>query len=447
MLWQFARLRRKLRSMDETIKRIVSRSEGWRLRWAVVGIAVPLLGMVTAFGTAEDSSPGSVPTRTVVEGLSIPGVSRDRSETSAYFREVRYQGDDTIGTLLARLGVDDADADTLHGSSQAMRSLRSLRLGTEIHAKVGDDGRLWSLWFLTPRDTLFSIDRVDDGFSVAEQAPAFDRRVEMRSGEISSSLFGATDAAGIPDGVAVQLADIFSGDIDFQRDLRRGDRFSVEYEAVDYSGRAIRSGRVLAAEFTNRKKTYRAVWYEDVGGKGGYYTPDGTNLRRAFLRSPLEFSRITSRFGMRNHPVLHQWRAHTGVDFAAPAGTRVRATGDGIVEFAGWRGGYGNLIVLGHHGGLSTYYGHLRGFARGLRRGTRVAQGDIIAYVGQTGLATGPHLHYEFHIRGSSRNPLTITFPAAQPIPAQELAAFHRATDPLAARLDLLGNTNLALLE
>lgn len=433
--------------MREIITRIVSRSEGWRLRWVAAGIAVPLLGMVTAFGTVQDSSSEIVATRTIVEPLSFPKLAHGGPGTSVYFREVRYQSDDTVGTVLESLGVDDGDADKLRRASQAARSFGLLRLGTEIDAKVDDDGRLWSLWFVTPRDTILSIDRVDDGFSVAEQTVPLDRRIELKSGEISSSLFAATDAAGVPDGVAVQLADIFAGDIDFQRDLRRGDRFSVEYETVAYSGRTVRSGRVLAAEFTSRKKTYRAVWYQDVGGKGGYYTPDGINLRRAFLRSPLEFSRITSRFGMRNHPILHRWRAHSGVDFAAPLGTRVKATGDGVVEFAGWRGGYGNLIVLNHHGGFSTYYGHLRGFARGLRRGTRVAQGDVIGYVGQTGLATGPHVHYEFHAHGQNRNPLAISFPAAQPIAARELAAFKRATGLLAARLDLLKNADLALLE
>lgn len=432
---------------NDSKKTIVSRPEGRRLRWIAVGIAVPLFGMVTAFGTVRDSPPEVVPARTIVEPLAFADAAHGDSTIGVYFREVRYQGGDTAGTLLDRLGAGDSEADNLRGSSQAVRSFQLLRLGTEVQAKMGEDGKLWSLWFLTPRDTILSIDRVGDGFSTAEQNAVLERRIKLKSGEIKNSLFGATDAAGIPDNVAIQLADIFAGDIDFQRDLRRGDRFSAVYETVDYLGRAVRSGRVLAAEFTNQRKTYRAVWYQDVGGKGGYYTPDGTNLRRAFLRSPLELSRITSRFGMRIHPFFHQWRAHSGVDYGAPVGTRVRATGDGVVEFAGRRNGYGNLVVLRHHGGFSTYYAHLQGFARGLRGGTRVAQGDIIGYVGQTGWATGPHLHYEFRVHGQYRNPLTITFPAAQPIPARELAAFRRVADPLVARLDLLKNSDLALLE
>ena len=432
---------------NDSKKTTVPRPEGWRLRWIVIGVAVPLLGMVTAFGTVQDSPPEVVPTRTIVEPLALADVAHGDSTRDVYFREVRYQGGDTVGSLLDRLGADNNEAISLRGSSQAVRSLRLLRLGTEVQGKVGEDGKLWSLWFLTPGDTILSIDRVGDGFSTAEQNAVLERRTELRSGQITNSLFGATDAAGIPDGVAMQLSDIFGGDIDFQRDLRRGDRFSVVYETVDYLGRPVRSGRVLAAEFTNQRKTYRALWYQDVAGKGGYYTPDGMNLRRAFLRSPLELSRITSRFGMRVHPFLHQWRAHTGVDYGAPVGTRVRATGDGVVEFAGRRNGYGNVIVLRHYGGFSTYYAHLQGFRRELRGGTRVAQGDIVGYVGQTGWATGPHLHYEFRVHGQYRNPLTIAFPAAQPIPALELNAFRRVADPLVARLDLLKNSDLALLE
>ena len=204
-----------------------------------------------------------------------------------------------------------------------------MRPGTTVQAKVDEGGRLRSLWFLTDRDTTLSIDRLGDGFGASELKADVARSVEMRTGEIKSSLFGATDAAGIPDNVAIQIADIFAGDIDFHRDLRRGDRFAVVFETSYHAGEATRPGRVLAVEFSSQRKIYRAVWFQDPWGKGGYYTPEGTNLRKAFLRSPLEFSRVTSGFGMRRHPILQQWRAHQGIDYGAPAGTRVRATRHG----------------------------------------------------------------------------------------------------------------------
>jgi len=269
----------------------------------------------------------------------------------------------------------------------------------------------------------------------------------MKSGEIRSSLFSATDAAGLSDGVATQIADIFAGDIDFHRDLRLGDKFTVIFETFSLLGRPVKTGRVLAAEFINQERSYRAVWFEDTDGHGGYYTPEGKNLRKAFLRSPLEFSRITSGFSMRYHPILKEWRAHRGIDYGAPTGTRVKATSDGTVDFLGRRGGYGKVVVLRHSGGITTIYGHMSRFANGLRRGARVSQGELIGYVGQTGLATGPHLHYEFRVNDQYRNPLKVAFPAARPLSPERVAAFRAVAAPLALQLDLLATTNLALLE
>ncbi len=219
------------------------------------------------------------------------------------------------------------------------------------------------------------------------------------------------------------------------------------YEVFHHNGRPLQAGRVLAAEFVNDRKSYRAVWFADETGKGGYYAADGKNLRKAFLRSPLEFSRITSGFKMRFHPILQEWRAHQGVDYGAPPGTRVKATADGTVELAGSQNGYGNVVVLRHGGGVTTLYGHLRGFASGIKRGARVAQGDVIGYVGATGWATGPHLHYEFRVNNQHRNPLTIAMPAAEPVAPQRMAAFRAAADPLAAQLELLAGANVAALD
>lgn len=424
---------------------IVTRSGGRRLRWLAVAV-VPLFGVVAAFGTVQNG-PEPVPVRIVIESLALSATPVGDSGTVSYFQEDRFKRNDTVATLLERLGADKGEAGTLLRSSRAARSFRVLNPGATVMAKVDEDGKLRSLWFLTDRDTILSVDRLGDAFDSFERQAEIARGMEMRSGEIKTSLFAATDAAGIPDNVALQLADIFGGDVDFQRDLRRGDRFGVIFETLYHGGQTIRSGRVLAAEFSSRKKNYRAVWFQDPWGRGGYYTPEGENLRKAFLRSPLEFSRITSGFGPRRHPIFQEWRAHQGIDYGAPFGTRVRATGDGVVVSAGWRHGYGNMIVLKHYGGYNTYYAHLRNLGRGVKSGKHVTQGEIIGYVGQTGWATGPHLHYEFHVHNQNRNPLTMTFPAAQPILAIELAAFRRTAEPLVARLDLLKNSNLALLE
>jgi len=271
----------------------------------------------------------------------------------------------------------------------------------------------------------------------------------MKSGEIRSSLFGATDSAGIPDAIATQLADIFGGDIDFHRDLRKGDRFTLIYEMYYHHGQGIRSGKILTAEFINGGKTYRAIHYQPQvnEGRGSYYSPDGKSLRKAFLRSPLEFSRVTSGFtSARFHPILQQWRAHKGVDYGAPTGTKVRATGDGVVEFAGKQGGYGNVVILRHNGRYSTAYGHLSGFASGLRTGSRVSQGEIIGFVGATGWATGPHLHYEFRIGGEQVNPLAAALPAATPLEGNQLVAFRQYASGQVSKLEMLKQSDLAAL-
>ncbi|HKB73204.1 MAG TPA: peptidoglycan DD-metalloendopeptidase family protein [Burkholderiales bacterium] len=425
---------------------IVTRSGERRLRWLAAAVAVPLFGVVAAFGTVE-RVPEPIPVRIVIEPLALSATPVGDSGTIIYVQEDRFRRSDTLATLIERLGADEDEAATLLRSSRAAQPFRFLLPGTTVQAKVDEVGRLRSLSFLTDRDTLLSVDRLGDSFRRFEQQADVARGIEMKSGEIKTSLFAATDATGIPDAIAVQLADIFGGDVDFHRDLRRGDRFGVVFETFYHGGKTVRFGRVLAAEFYSQRKTYRAVWFQDPWGRGGYYTPDGENLRKVFLRSPLEFSRITSGFGLRRHPIFRQWRAHQGIDYGAPVGTRVKSTGDGVVSFAGRRNGYGNLIVLRHHGGYSTYYAHLRNFASALRAGSRVVQGEIIGYVGQTGWANGPHLHYEFHLHNQNRNPLTMAFPAAQPILAIEQAAFRRTADPVIARLDLLKSGDLALLE
>ena len=405
--------------------------------------ALALSGVVAAFATITPApEPAPSFTKAVAETVPIPQNALI-PPPQVYTREARFARGDTLGDLLGKLGVEGSEASRL----LQLGTLRLLRPGTVVTAKLEASGELVGMSYLNGRDTVRSIAPAGNRFRVGDEPAPIVTSTLVRTAEIRSSLFGAADAAGIPDSVAIQLADVFGGEIDFYRDLRKGDRFSVVYEMHYLGGRAVRSGRVVAAEFVNKGKAFRALYYVGANGKGGYYAPDGQSLRKAFLRAPLEFTRISSRFGLRKHPFLHKWRKHKGVDYAAPLGTKVRATADGVVEFAGRKGGYGNVIILRNGGRYSTVFGHLRGFARGIHRGVRVEQGQIIGYVGQTGWATGPHLHYEFRIAGVARNPLAMTLPAAAPVPSGQLPAFRRYAQPLVAQLDLLAASTVALLE
>lgn len=411
--------------------------QGTLKRTVAVGVLC-ISGAVAAFATiapSPESDPLAAITA-VVEAVAIRPEETLIAPPAFYIREERFQRGDTVPALLSRLGIGSPHVERL----VRLRTLHSMRPGYSLNAEVNAEGEPRSLSFLTGRDTVVQLIAEGSSYRVSEDPARLELQLMMKSGEIRSSLFAATDEAGIPDSVAMQLADVFGGDVDFHRDLRKGDRFTAVYEVHHYAGRPVKAGRVLAAEFVNQGKTYRAVHYGT-----GYYAPDGKNLRKAFLRSPLEFSRVTSGFGMRMHPIARAWRAHKGIDYAAPQGTRVRAVGDAVVDFAGPKGGYGNVVVLRHNGQYSTVYAHLSRIA--VRRGARVSQNDTIGAVGQTGWATGPHLHYEFQVGGEARNPFSIAMPAAIPIAAQELPAFRDYATPLVARLELLANTNLALLE
>ena len=388
---------------------------------------------VVAFAIAPSREHAAEPQKTpIVETLAIrpDAVPAPKS----YFREELFQRGDTLPAFIERLGVDGAHAVRL----AKLRVLQQIKPGTHVSAEVSADGEPVTLGFLSGRDTLVKIIAEANGqFRITDDRAQLDTRIAMKSGVVKSSLFAAADDAGIPDSIAMQLGDVFGGDVDFHRDLRKGDEFAVVYEVHYLGGRPVRAGRLLAAEFTNNRKTFRAVHF-----RSGYYSPEGKNLRKAFLRAPLEFSRVSSGFGMRRHPIAQAWIKHQGIDYAAPTGTRVRAVGDGVVEFAGTKGGYGNVVILRHHGQYATVYAHLSRIT--VRRGARVAQNDTIGAVGQTGWATGPHLHYEFRVAGQSRNPFSIAMPAALPVAAKDLPTFLNNAAPLVARLDLLANSTLA---
>jgi murein DD-endopeptidase MepM/ murein hydrolase activator NlpD len=286
-----------------------------------------------------------------------------------------------------------------------------------------------------------------DGFKSSLIERPVEHRIAHTSGVINSSLFEAAQQAGMSDRMTMELAGIFGWDIDFALDIRDGDRFSVIYDDLYVDGKQLRHGDILAAEFVNNGTTYRALRFTDASGHSDYYSPDGKSMRKAFLRTPVEFSRISSYFSTaRYHPILNRIRAHKGVDYAAPIGTPVKATGDGKVVFVGRRGGYGNAIELQHGARYSTLYGHLSRFARGLHRGDHVHQGQIIGFVGMTGLATGPHLHYEFRINGVHRNPLKVKFPDAAPIPAKYKQDFMTASRRFLAQLEAIDGTSSVAL-
>jgi murein DD-endopeptidase MepM/ murein hydrolase activator NlpD len=405
--------------------------------------ALALSSVVAAFATMAPEIPAPGQVGTTIEPVDLRAGDSLLPAPDAFLREERFLRGDTLAGVLGRLGVAGAEAQKLVRTP----ALRLLRPGHTLAAQVGAQGELMRLSYLSGRGTLTTVERAGDAFRVMEGAAPLRVEQLMRTGVISSSLFVAADAAGVPDSVAVQIADIFAGDIDFDRELRQGDRFAVVFEQYYLDGRPVHAGRVLAAEFTTRGRTLRALQHASVQGGSGYYAPDGGNLRKAFLRSPLEYTRISSGFGMRRHPFQRSWRAHSGVDFAAPTGTRVRAAGDGVVEFAGPKAGYGNMVVVRHRGQYSTVYAHLSRFAPGAQRGARLAQGDVVGFVGQTGWATGPHLHYEFRVGGQSRNPYAIAMPSGEPVPAAELAAFRRHAEPLLTRLELLAANPIAQLE
>ena len=415
-------------------------------RWLAAVAAVPLLGVVAAFGIAPSTSTDPIVLQRVLQDvpLTIPQ-QVDGGASAQYFREERIQRGDTVGSLLARLQIDDEQAASYLRSARHVRSLYQLVPGRTVRAVTTEQGKLVSLRYLNGDGNELLVQHRGGDFFAREQPLVTEQRLVMSSGEVHTSLYAATDAAGLSDGVAVQLAEIFSSEVDFHRDLRPGDRFAVVFEALYNNGEFVRTGRIFAAEFVNGGRAYRAVYFEDSAGHGGYYTPEGRNLRKSFLRSPLEFSRISSGFSLsRFHPVLQSWRAHKGVDYAASTGTRVKATADGYVQFAGHQGGYGKLLVLRHMNGYTTAYGHLSGFAKGLRVGQHVGQGDVIGFVGSTGLATGPHLHYEFRVNGMHQNPLKLAVPQGPAITAQLKAAFDERARPLMSQLALIRGIDVA---
>ncbi len=402
-------------------------------------LCVPAVSIVTAFGIAPGAAPIDVPSHAVVESLPVPDGQPAITTPQTFVSQERVLRGDTVAALFDRLGVEDARALEFLRTDTAGRVIfRQLVPGRMIQARTGMNSELLGLRYFMSSGSLLEVERSGDAFSAKVRAVSEAPRVVYSAAEIRSSLFAATDAAGIPDAIAMQLTRIFATDIDFHVDLRRGDRIAVAYEMVYEAGELVAPGRILAAELVNDGHAYYAVLFRDEDGKEAYYSLDGTNRAKAFLRSPVEFSRVSSGFGARFHPIFRNWRAHTGVDFAAPQGTRVLAAADGIVVAAGARGGYGNAVEIKHGGSITTLYGHLSRFAKGVHGGARVHQGDPIGYVGMTGWATGPHLHYEFRIAGMFKDPLRVALPKADPVSESARPQFLQAANQARTTMDFV---------
>jgi murein DD-endopeptidase MepM/ murein hydrolase activator NlpD len=378
----------------------------------VAAPAAPAAAAVAASPAAATATPIRETTRTVVPGDTLERIFRDE-------------------------GLAPGELAALRADPDLRRRIDRIVPGDELRLRI-DNGRL--LRFerrLSATETLQAVRAPDGSLRSEIRIDPLERGLRTTGAAIEGSLFRSADLAGISDATAFKIAEIFRWDIDFVLDIRPGDRFDLTYETLSQDGVPVGDGELLAVQFINQGQTYRAVRWTPPGGTPDYFTPDGRSLRKAFLRAPLEFSRVSSRFNLyRRHPILNRMRAHRGVDYAAPIGTPVRAAGGGRVAFVGVKGGYGNVIEIIHPGGVRTVYGHLSRFSRGLRAGTVVEQGRVIGHVGMTGLATGPHLHYEYLQNGVHKDPQKVPLPKAEPIPAQHMAAFRAYADPLWAGLD-----------
>lgn len=442
----------------QSLLQLVPRTRKARIVTAgAVFMSMCAFGAIGVAPIAPDAS--DLPVKSIEQNLELPNLADQiaslQQNEQQFVHEERVRPGDSLGSLFNRLGVDDADAQKFVRTDKTARRLLSLKTGKRIQAETDENGLLLSM-----RATIVdgkggdarqvTVERRGDKF-VALDAPAkLERRVEMRSREIQTSLYSATDSnvdgGSMPDSVVSQMIEMFSTNIDFRSDIKRGDRFNVVYETFWLDGELVKTGRILAGEFINRGVAYQSVWYEDpVTKQGGYYSLDGKSLKKAFLKSPLQFTRISSGFSMRTHPISGKWKAHKGIDYAASTGTPIRAVADGVIDFAGNSGGYGNQVVLKHWSKYSTAYAHMSRIAPGVRKGAKVSQGQVIGYVGSTGWSTGPHLHYEFRVAGQAQDPNKFKSLAQQPLTPAELTRFRMAAAEMNHRFSLLAPSGNAM--
>lgn len=380
--------------------------------------------------------------------LDLPPMGSSQQTPAPYVASTRIRRGDTVSDLLHRLGVNEDGLLTFLTHEKDARSIYKLYPGRTVQAALDAQGNLvWLRYAHTPGSSVKSgvesawLEIRPDAqgkFTAQERTVAAAQETRVAEGEITSSLFGAADQAQVPDAITMEMVDILGSRIDFLKDLRKGDRFRIVYDAYMHDGEEVGAGRIRALEFINKDKTYSAVWFQNTQGQGGYYDFSGASLKGAFLRTAIKFTRISSRFGMRMHPIHKKWTGHKGVDYAAQSGTPIHATADGTVEFIGRQNGYGNVIILKNFGKYSTLYAHQSRFAKGLKKGDRIQQGQLIGYVGQTGWATGPHLHYEFRINNQPVDPLAVDLPVARPLDNADQKAFQTLVARYQPQMDML---------
>ena len=387
--------------------------------------------------------------------ISVPAIDQDLPvqtppvpATPGTWVEDKVKSGDSLARIFSRNNLSAGLLHRIVHSSKEAKKLALIKPGETLRFRLDDEGNLLELIY--QKSPISSVQILPDGesFKLKEIERGLDRRITHASGTITDSLYQSAQRQGLSDALIMELANIFGWDVDFALEIRSGDQFSLIYEEKYLDGEKYRNGPILAAEFVNRGKVFRAIRYEDEKGHGSYFSPDGNSMQKVFLRAPVDFRRISSRFTRsRWHPVLGKKRAHRGVDYAAATGTPIKAAGDGRVVYRGRKGGYGRTVIIKHGQKITTLYGHMSKYRGSVKKGTRVRQGQVIGYVGKSGLATGPHLHYEFRVNGVHRNPLTVKLPPSAPIDKKYREDFEKKSEPLLAELDRMSRTMVASAE
>jgi len=427
------------------------------VQWFVIGLGIPLLGL--ALLSTVDFSDDAAPTLTQAPGMSatagdsipindlvvsdVPLVFAPEPEYETLTLEIK--SGDTLDKLFRRHQLDLGNLSSIARLEEAKAQLRRIQPG-DVFEITHEDGQLVSMYSKLDLTSALQVERADSGFVATIVERPIEKRKRMAYGVIESSLYESGAAAGMSDKLIMNVAGIFAWDVDFVLDIRSGDNYYIQWEEIWQDGEFVTDGEIVAAEFNNDGRTSRAIRFIDESGRSDYFTPDGHSVRKAFLRSPVDF-RVSSSFNPnRRHPVLKTVRPHRGVDYAAPGGTPIKASGDGKVIFRGVQNGYGNVVILQHGGNITTLYAHMSGFVGKVRNGSRVRQGQTIGYVGKTGLVTGVHLHYEYRINGVHRNPRTVELPQAAPIADKYRQQFRAASGPILEELEDFKRTQLATI-